>query len=208
MQIGVRNWTPDAITLTATASNFQRSGGPDLHDPRFVGRLGNDRRLGRYRRLLPGDRGLLPVLADGNPPGRSAPGHGLRRDAVLQRVHAYRGAARGGEFPGRPDQQPLLSLHREPPPQRRHGRLCGRGVLPRQQRHAGADGGLPPRNALGSRFPPPPATGTVCQTFHLDPLRAWIEELSRRASPAAAAERPVLSRGPCRLSRRDGPVFS
>ena len=60
---------------------FPRSGRPDLHDRRSVRRLGDDRRLRRQRRLLPGWRQLLPVRAPRDASARPAPRHRLRRDA-------------------------------------------------------------------------------------------------------------------------------
>ncbi len=117
----------------------------------------------------------------------SALGRRVRRDA-FDRLDQDLDPARRRELPGRSDHRQLLFVHRDALPQRDHGRLRRRQLLPDCLRHAGADGGLPPEIRARSGLP---AAG----------LRG---HLRRRALPLAVRrlDRAALPRGDHRRLRR------
>ena len=147
---------------------------------------------------------------DGRPAG-AALGRHVRRDLNLPGPDQALEPPRRRKLPRRSAER-VLSVHREPVPQRHHRRLRRRRILPGQHRHARPDGGLPAEGRGTVRLRArPPATGTVfADVPRLDPFARWIEKLAGSGDHGGLRRRPLLSgqpsdarsRWPCSFSRR------
>ena len=91
--------------------------------------------------------------------------------------------------------QRLLPVHRESLPQRRHRRLRGRRLLPGEQRHAGADGGLPAEGSMGIAVRSGAGDGDgVPRRSGEQPLRALDRGARPRGHHGGLRQRPLLPR--------------
>ena len=177
------------LTLSGTASNLTGPGRPDLHAGRRHGRL---RRRSpsapaptartrpatatRSRSTAP-DSGTAMRRFDETPLLVAAPG--APQDASLPRT---RGAPRRPELRGRRARKPLLPVHRDASPQRRHGRMRhARLVLPGQHHAAQADGGVPPEGPVRLLLRPAARRSASSRTSRsATRSRPWIEDLANR----------------------------
>ena len=107
------------------------------------------------------------------------------------------------ELPRRADRPPVLSVHRDPLPQRRHHRLCRRRLLPRGSRHSRADGGLPAQVQV--RLRPRPAAvhrhRLHRRALHRRRFDPWIEELAALEITGGCGGRTIAPATPSRASR-------
>ena len=169
---------------------LHRTSGRRLHDQRRRGAVRHD--PGRADQELHRRGGLLLGHRVGSG-GEARPALGRPAAGDLQpQPAAHLGAPPRRELPRRSDRPPVLCLHRDALPQRRHRRLRRRRLLPRQPRHPRPDGRLSPevqvrlRPTSRPRAPEPSSPTCPARAARSIP-GSKSSRLSRSPADAAAA---------------------
>ena len=179
-----RTTRTDPLPLDGHGLEPPRPSGPDLHARRRVGRLRHDR-AGATNDCFAVGGDCLPGR-DHRHASRPALGRGVRRDALVRRLHPDRGAPRRRQLPRRaPDTTPSIRSSRTSSTTAVTGGCAGGGYCPANNVTRAQMAVFLLKARWGSLFLPAPATGTAFPDVPAsNPFAPWIEELVREGITA------------------------